>query len=219
MYPPLRDISLGFTGEKFKEGHHIIYIYQDDWERKRTMAKFLQQGLLDREKVLYLVDDITPAEMKQELMNLGVDVDQKQTDFDITEGHYARCPNHYFSREFMLGVVADYYDTAIREGYVGARGAGEMSWALIEGRSTVPELLHYEADLNMVLKDHPLTTVCQYDARKFDGALIMDMLSVHPMMIVRGQLVRNPSYVAPEIFLKEYQDRREREAAKRHGTN
>ncbi len=207
-----REISLGFTDERFKEGHHIIYLYNDDAERKRTMAKFLQQGLFDEEKVLYLVDDISPDEMRRELMALGVDVDEKQTDFDVTRGHHSLCPGGYFTSEFMLGIVGDYYKNAIREGYVGARGAGEMSWALIEGRATVPDLLTYEAKLNRVLEDHPLTTVCQYDARRFDGALVMDMLSVHPMMVVRGQLVKNPSYVEPEIFLMEYQERMDREA-------
>jgi hypothetical protein len=206
-----RKISLGFSGEEFTEGHHIVYIYNDDFERKRTMAKFLQQGLLDNEKVLYLVDDISPAEMKGELIKLGVDVDEKQDDFDITSGHYTRCPSHYFSSDFMLGVVADYYDDAIRAGYSGARGAGEMSWALIEGRANFNDLITYESRLNNILKVHPLTTVCQYDARRFDGSLLMDMLSVHPMMIVRGQLVRNPSYVEPEIFLKEYHERLERQ--------
>lgn len=205
-----RQISLGFSKEKFTEGHHILYIYNDDFERKRIMAKFLQQGLLDDEKVLYLVDDISPEEMKSELKNLGVDVDEKQHDFDITEGHYSRCPNCYFSPDFMLGVVAEYYDDAIKSGYMGARGAGEMSWALVEGRATVPELINYEARLNTILKDHPLTTVCQYDARRFDGSLIMDMLSVHPVMIVRGQLVKNPGYVKPDTFLMEYNERLER---------
>lgn len=206
-----RQIALGFSPESFTEGHHIVYIYNDDVERKRTMAKFLQQGLLDDEKVLYLVDDISPDEMKVELMNLGVDVDKKQNDFDITAGHYTRCPDNYFSPEFMLSVVADYYDDAIKAGYTGARGAGEMSWALVEGRASIPELLEYEARLTDILKHHPLTTVCQYDARRFDGALIMDMLSVHPMMIVRGQLVKNPSFVEPDIFLKEYHTRLNRQ--------
>lgn len=214
MKNELRKVSLGFTEEIFEEGHHIVFIYNDDWERKKTMAKFLQQGLLEDEKVLYLVDDISPDEMKKELIELGVDVDKKQDDFDITTGHYTLCPDHYFSPEFMLNLVGEYYDNAIKEGFVGARGAGEMSWALIEGRSTVPDLLWYESQLNKILKHHPLTTVCQYDARRFDGALIMDMLSVHPMMIVRGQLVKNPSYVKPEVFLKEYNARMKRETDK-----
>ncbi len=203
---------MGFTDEKFSEGHHIIYLYNDDHERKRTMAKFLRQGWVDHEKLLYLVDDISPDEMRKELADLGVDVDEKQADFDITRGHNTLCPDDYFTSEFMLGVVGDYYTNAIQAGYAGARGAGEMSWALIEGRATVPDLLRYEAKLNRILDDYPLTTVCQYDARRFDGALVMDMLSVHPMMIVRGQLVKNPSYVEPDVFLKEYTDRLDRQA-------
>ncbi len=210
MASKYREVSLGFTMDTFREGLHIIYVYNDDVERKRTMAKFLQQGLLDNEKVLYLVDDISPKEMRNELLNMGVDVNEKQEDFDITKSHYMQCSNHYFSPAFMLGMVGDYYDSAIEDGYSGARGAGEMSWALVEGRTTIPELLGYEANLNYILKDHPLTTVCQYDANRFDGALIMDLLSVHPMMIVRGQLVKNPSYVKPEIFLKEYEERMQR---------
>ena len=207
MIPSRRKISLGFTDEPFDEGGHIIYIYNDDFERKRTMAKFLQKGLVENEKVLYLVDDISPEEMRKELAELGVEVTEKQANFDITKGHYTYCPDHYFSPDFMLDIVGQYYDDAIEEGFAGARGAGEMSWAVIEGRSNVPELLAYEAKLNEILDRHPLTTVCQYDARRFDGSLLMDMLSVHPMMIVRGQLVKNPSYIEPSLFLQEYQQR------------
>ena len=207
-----REVSLGFTQDKFLEGHHIVYIYNDDYERKKTLAKFLQKGLLENEKVLYLVNDVTPDEMRKELMELGVDVDKKQEDFDLVEGHYTFCPNHCFSGDFMLGIVGNYYDVAIKEGYAGARGAGEMSWALEEGRASVPDLLKYEANLNKILDEHPLTTICQYDARRFDGEIIMDMLSVHPMMIVRGQLVNNPYYVKPEVFLKDYKKRMERKS-------
>lgn len=211
-----REVSMGFTAERFPEGHHIIYLYNDDHERKRTMAKFLRQGWIDHEKLLYLVDDITPDEMRKELAALGVDLDEAQCGLEVTRGHHTLCPGEYFTPEFMLGVVGEYYKTAIQDGYAGARGAGEMSWALIEGRATVPDLLHYEANLNRILSDYPLTTVCQYDARRFDGALVMDMLSVHPMMIVRGQLVKNPSYVEPDVFLREYTERLEREAGWSH---
>ena len=205
-----RHVSMGFSDQKFREGHHIIYIYNDDVERKRTMAKYFRQGFLENDKALYLIDDISPEEMRKELIDLGVNPPPEETDFDLRKGHYALCPGATFSPEFMLAVVGEYYDQAIQEGYAGARGAGEMSWALVEGRATVPDLLEYEARLTDILADHPLTTVCQYDARKFDGALIMDMLSVHPMMIVRGQLVNNPSYAKKEIFLREYRERMDR---------
>ena len=89
-----------------------------------------------------------------------------------------------------------------------------MSWALEEGRASIPDLLEYEAKLNIVLDDHPLTTICQYDARRFSGEIIMDMLTVHPMMKVRGQLVKNPHYVKPEAFLKQYKKRKNKASLK-----
>ncbi|MFO7801474.1 MAG: MEDS domain-containing protein [Desulfovermiculus sp.] len=202
-----REISMGFSDEKFSEGQHIIYLYNDDQERKKTVAKFLKQGLLENEKLLYLVDDISPHEIKKEMSALGVDVPDAQNAFDIIPGHYTCCPDHYFTADYMLNIVGDFYKQAIQEGFAGARGAGEMSWALVEGRANFQELVQYEAQLNNILHEYPLTTVCQYDARRFDGAVIMDMLSVHPLMVVRGQLVKNPSYIEPKDFLKGYQQR------------
>lgn len=133
MFPKKREISLGFSNDTFEEGHHILYVYNSDVERKKTVAKYLQQGLLDDEKVLCLVSDISTTEMRKELRDLGVDVDKKQKDIDLTPGHYAHCPDCTFSGEYML--------------------------------------------------------------------------SVHPMMIIRGQLVKNPHYIEPEVFLREYAQR------------
>jgi hypothetical protein len=84
----------------------------------------------------------------------------------------------------------------------GARATAEMTWALnnIPG---VERLIEYEAKINDVLKTHPLTTLCQYDTRKFSGGMIFELLNVHPVMIVHGQIMRNPFYVPPEQYFRE----------------
>jgi len=69
-------------------------------------------------------------------------------------------------------------------------------------------LLDYEARLTLLLAEHPCTACCQYDTRRFDGNTIMDVLAVHPMAIIRGQVVKNPFYVEPGIFLQEIHSRR-----------
>jgi len=58
-----RDISLGFTPEKVSEGQHICEIYNDD-EPWRTMAIFFERELTEGERVLYLVDTLSPAEFR-----------------------------------------------------------------------------------------------------------------------------------------------------------
>ena len=197
-----REVNLGFSKASAREGEHIIYVYNDDAERKRTMAQYLRQGIQDNEKVLYLVADISPEEMKSELEALGMDVNSAGRAFDLLDEHYKQCPGAFFEPDYMLGVVEEYYKGAVREGYEGARGAGEMSWAADPAHGSLRELVAYEARLNAILIDHPLTTVCQYDARLFTGDVILDLLSVHPTAIVRGQLVRNPFYIEPEAFLQ-----------------
>ena len=46
-----------------------------------------------------------------------------------------------------------------------------------------------------------MTAVCQYDAHDFGGDLIMDILKVHPLMVLRGSVVHNPFFIQPEDFL------------------
>jgi len=108
----------------------------------------------------------------------------------------------------MLGVVGGFYQQAVRdEGYAGARVTGDGSWCLDQDATNLAPFLDYEARVNDLLRTVPITACCQYDTRCFDGEAIMDVLAVHPMMVVRGQVVRNPYYVAPEVFLREYRAR------------
>jgi hypothetical protein len=87
-------------------------------------------------------------------------------------------------------------------GFPAARVIGEMSPEVQDipgGR----RLLEYEARVSLLLAERPITTVCQYDANLFDGATIMEVLKVHPQMIVNGAVIHNPFYIPPAEFLKE----------------
>jgi hypothetical protein len=46
-----------------------------------------------------------------------------------------------------------------------------------------------------------MTTMCQYDARVFDGAVLLDVLKVHPAMVVRGNVIHNPFFIPPDEYL------------------
>jgi hypothetical protein len=100
----------------------------------------------------------------------------------------------------MLGLLKQFYENSVNNKNEGARVIGEMVPEIehIEGGS---RLMEYESKVSLLLKRYPITAVCQYDARAFDGATIMDILKVHPYMIVRGSVVHNPFYITPEEFL------------------
>jgi DNA-binding CsgD family transcriptional regulator len=61
--------------------------------------------------------------------------------------------------------------------------------------------VEYESALNIFIRDKPMTLLCQYDTGTFDGATLFKIFDVHPIMIVRGQVMHNPYYAPPEEVL------------------
>jgi hypothetical protein len=181
----------------------MCLIYDNEDERRKIISKFLDAGLHEREKVAYFADTMAPAEVEAWLREMGVDVPNPSNApaFSITVAEKTYCPEGKFAPETMLSTLRTYHRTLLDQGYPGGRVSGEMSWAL-RGIPGSDRLMEYEALVNDVLVTHPITAVCQYDARRFDGAVIFDVLKVHPMMIVHGHIVRNPYYLQPQEFLK-----------------
>jgi hypothetical protein len=200
-----RQVRMGFTDERFPVGTHMCLIYDNDDERRTVIGKYLEAGLREEEKVAYFTDT-TPAEVTAWLTEAGIDTSDyvKANRFSVTDAEEIYCPNGCFVPQEMLDLFRTFHRTAFEEGCAGGRVTGETSWTL-KGIPGSDRFMEYEALLNDVLAAHPVATVCQYDARRFSGKSIFDVLQVHPMMIVHGQIVRNPCYVRPEEFLKSIQ--------------
>ena len=186
----------------------MCYLFNDDTERLRVISKFMESGLAAKEKLLYIVDTMTPDEMLDSLEELGVDARSQPSQLTVWEASSTYCPSGTFKPQEMLDIVGDFYREAVDdEEYPGARGTGEMSWSLVDGRVDEGSLMEYEARLNHLVADFPLTACCQYDTRRFDGRTIMDVLAVHPVTLIRGQIVKNPYYIPPDVFLQEFRAR------------
>jgi hypothetical protein len=188
-------ISLGPTRPTFPTGAHICYVYNDEEERQQVIADFIRDGLAENELVGYFVNDISPQEMREHLASLGVVLPpgSPPAQLAMSEAIHTYCSGGCFEPDAMLKKVDDFYQRSAREGYRGARITGEMAWAL-QGIPGSERLVEYEDRLNLLVQKSPVTLICQYDANRFDGATIYEIMSVHPMMIVRGQVVRNPFY-------------------------
>ena len=205
MSIPNREISLGFTKEPFPAGTHMCYIFNDDDERHRLIAKFIESGLLGGEKVGYFASAYKEKPDADALKDLGVSPAPRlrQGQFKEALADEVYCPGHVFDPDRMLGNIRNLYSDSIKEGYTGGRASGEMEWAL-KGIPGSDWLIEYEAKINTIVGKYPATTICQYDARLFDGATLFEVLRVHPMMIIRGHVVRNPYYVPAEEYLQHF---------------
>lgn len=198
-----RTIPLGFTDESVPEGAHICYFYTDEAERDRVMGDFLASGLQAHEKVICSVDDEASNPMVGRLRDLKM----PEGALNVVSCEGAYYPAGRFKPQETLDLIQAFYRQAVdQEGYAGARGTGPMTWSLDGDRTDLPTVLDYEAKVNDLCQAHPYTACCQYDARQCTGQMMMDILSVHPAVIIHGQLVKNPYYIAPDALLRERQD-------------
>jgi hypothetical protein len=197
-------VSFGFTDQRFPPGGHICYIYTDEAERRQVMARFVESGLSSGEKVVYLVD--RPKEEAQAaayLATLRVTVpdELRPGQFVLAEAESTYCPDGTFRPERMIDTWRSLYQRSLDERFEHVRVTGETSW-MRRGHPGLDRWFEYEAILNTATLECPFTgIICQYDANQMDGATLYNVLNVHPMMIVRRQIVRNPYYEPPDRFL------------------
>ncbi|MCG6551216.1 MAG: MEDS domain-containing protein [Candidatus Magnetominusculus sp. LBB02] len=193
-------VNFGFTRETFPLGTHMCYIYDDEAERKMVIEKYLQSGLAAREKVIALLDVETEADIDDCMNDLGLSVDQqrKTGQLVIKNQMEAYCPDGRFEMQGMLERLRGIYNLGMGEGYAAVRATGEPSW-IHHGVPGAEQWLEYESELNNLALSYPYSgLLCRFDAKMYGGALLYDVLSVHPLMVVKGQVVRNPYYMTTE---------------------
>ena len=201
-HPPL--VSLGFTDEQFPPGTHICQIYSDDKERDQSLNQYILSGLESGEHTACFSDSLDQEKFSEYLESHGISMVESKNSgaltLSATRDIYFE--NDTFDPNRMLDLLKDFDGNAKKAGCSACRVIGEMTPEIknIEGGN---RLLEYESKVSLLLESHPVTAVCQYDARNFDGATIMDVLKVHPLMIVRGSVVRNPMFIPPQIFLNQ----------------
>jgi hypothetical protein len=195
-------ISLGFTNDQTPAGTHICQIFSDDAERSEALLKFLVSGLATGERAACFSEKVTEQTIRGFFVDHQLAYDELRDSgaFSLSGTREVYFQDNRFDPDRMLAVLSQYYQASLEMGFCGARVIGEMSPEVqqIKGGE---RLLEYESRVSLLLKTHPVTSVCQYDARVFDGATIMDILKVHPLMVVRGAVVQNPFFIPPEEFL------------------
>lgn len=190
-----RHICLGFTEETYPEGTHICYLYNSDEERQRILPLFARHAMLESEAFGYLADVPSRTELPQALARLDLTAELAGAPGQVgiattMEGYF---PEGSFDPDGMLSRLRAMYVQARAAGLAGARVAGEMDWAL-RGVPGTDRIIECESRINELVKEAPITVMCQYDLRKFDGAMMFDVMNVHPVMIVGGHILRNPFY-------------------------
>lgn len=202
MSNAVKKVALGFTSDPEPEGTHLCLIFSSEEERNDCLLKFMLSGLQNGERVAGFSDEITEDEIQSYLIENGISYDERKKKGAVSLSRTGEVyfENDTFDPDRMLGLLTQFYNDAQEQGYESARVIGEMS-PRIEEVEGGDRLLEYESRVTLLQRECPLTAVCQYDANKFDGARIMEIMRVHPKMLVNGSIINNPFYIEPETYL------------------
>ena len=194
---------LGFTDQLFPAGSHICQIYSDDNEQLTSLLGSLESGLKNGEKTACFTAKLEDATLQKHLEERGLSLAQLSKSAALTKANTSDVyfKDGSFDPDRMRGLLRQFYEDSVSQGFSAARVIGEMV-AEVQTVHGGNRLMEYESRVSLLMRECPVTAVCQYDARLFDGATIMQVLTVHPLMVIRGSVVHNPYYIPPEEYLK-----------------
>jgi len=108
-------------------------------------------------------------------------------------------PAGRFEPERMIALLRSETEQAVGERYRALRVTGEMSWAL-KGLPGSDRIVEYEAKLNTFFPGSQCLAICQYDRRRFDPRVLMEVLETHPLAVIGTEIYDNFYYMPPQDF-------------------
>ncbi len=183
-------------------GDHLCCLYRTEDEHRAILMPFIENGLQQGDKTIYIVDAHTAETVLDYLDQTGLDVrlilDQGR--LVLLNSRQTYVLQGEFDPGSMLSLLQRETEKALEEGFRALRVTGEMSWAL-RGTPGSERLMEYEAKLNRFFPQNRAIGLCQYDMRSFAPEVLLDVLATHPIAIVGSQCYDNIYYVSPEEFL------------------
>lgn len=190
------------TLTKVGPGDHLCCLYETDEEHRALLTAYLRQGLERGEKTIYILDESTAGIVQGYLQDDGMDVETclENGELSIIGVEEAYMKEGVFDPDRMIGLLRKETELALADGYSALRVTGEMTWALRK-LSGSERLIEYEAKLNEFFPASQCVAICQYDRRRFKPAILLDVLSTHPIAIVGNEVFDNFCYLPPKDFL------------------
>jgi hypothetical protein len=185
-------------------GDHYCGIYRTDEDHRTLVIDFIRHGVERGEKILYIVNIQTAAQLKATLETGGVDAEAliQKGQLVILTAKEAYLKGGEFNPDKMVALLKEETEKALAEGYQALRVTGEMTWALA-GEPGSERLVEYESKLNQFFPNSKCYAMCQYDRRRFDSELLLEILQTHPKVLFGLEGFDNSRmyFVPPESFL------------------
>ena len=197
--PPVR-LGCSYLGSV----RHVCAFFSSDEEAYRVLLPFVVEGFERGDKAVHVLRPGQEQDLQPRLRAAGLDPEaakaKGQLELRCSEETYLQ--DGRFDQDRMLTAFE-----AMASGNGGgvfplSRIVCNMDWAA-EAPSTHNDLIEFEARVNEVWERHDDVVICVYDLKKLSGAMVIDIMRTHPLVLIGEVLQQNPFFVPPEQFLRE----------------
>jgi MEDS: MEthanogen/methylotroph, DcmR Sensory domain len=192
------------VGEPAATGDHICALYTGPAERDDILIPYIRAALSSGDKCVCVIDSTEPADL---LAAIGLDPDTDlvsclaSRQLDLVRAADTTMRSGSFRPADMIGFWKAAIAGVMNSGrYRRVRAASETALSLRD----LPDwrqVVQHESDMNRMLPLYPQVLLCLYDLEKVGGAFLVDLMSMHPRLLINGRLTENPYYLAPDEWL------------------
>jgi len=200
---------ISFAGSQLAETRHVCAFFNSEEEEYRVLLPFIVGGFESGHKAVHVVNADQRSEHMQRLVEAGIDAAgaEQSGQLEVRTGTETYLRDGQFDKDRMLGAFEQIASGNAAGGFPLSRIVCRMDWAA-EGNAYMNDLIEFESRVNHVWEHHDDAVICTYHLGKFGGDAVIDIMRTHPMIIIGGTLQRNPFFVPPGEFLREFRERR-----------
>jgi hypothetical protein len=198
------DLNVEGTSARIPPGSHICQLYNKVDEIRNVTARLLLTGLNGQERCLFAGTPASVREIEDALEKMGAEVEalKESGQLIMQTDREPFLVGKRFDPYHLLSTHNTFIAQAHRDGWRGVRISIDMTW-LTRDVATPEQILKYEAasDAVFTFQNAPIIALMHYDYSKLPGALVVELLKLHPIAVVGKYIKRNPYYLNSEQYL------------------
>ena len=198
-----------FAGSLLDQTRHVCAFFNNDEEEYRVLLPFIRDGFQCGHKAIHVVNPAQRQDHLERLTQVGIDSTAALANgqLELRTNIETYLPDGRFDPDRMISAFEELASGNAKAGFPLSRICCRMDWAIDSG-SHVDDVIEFESRVNDVWRHHDDAVICTYHLGKFRGDAVIDIMRTHPMVIVGGILQKNPFFVPPDEFLREFRQRR-----------
>jgi len=182
-----------------KEHDHLCHLYYNDSECYEIAAKFLVQGLKNKQKCVYISDRHAPAELTSRLEGHGISNSKEKTFEEILINNPMKETKRVNA---IISNLKNSMDKMLKKWHKPLRVL--MMHSDLFYFLTNSERLWKKAFLNKICIERPIIMMNQFHVERISSRDLLSILKTHPTTIENNVVYKSPKYIKPDMIIKNF---------------